>query len=112
MSWWTFVDFDYLGDTLEFNLEKARPEIESIVAANRYHPSVAKLICDLLTNKTANFKLISYAVIELFGELAARFPDISFAVRGRGEDIRDIWLREYVEGKNTFAVGPPDGASL
>ncbi len=112
MSWWTSVDFDYLGDTPEFDIEDARAEIELMVSANKYHAHVAGDICDLITKKKASFKIISYAAIELFSILAARFPDISFAVRGRGEDIRDIWLREYEGGKTTFALGPPEGASL
>jgi hypothetical protein len=112
MSWWTFLEFDYLGDTPEFDIEDARAKIESIVAISRYHPVVATSLCTLLATKKADLKIISYAAIELFSNLAAEFPDISFAVRGRGEDIRDIWLREYAGGKTTFALGPPEGASL
>ena len=64
-------------------------------------------MCKLIIEKHAGFKLISFAVMELFTALAARFPDISFAIRGRGEDIRDIWIREFADGRNTFAFGPP-----
>ena len=117
MSWYTWVDFDYiyseeLGETPEFDLEQARAEIELLVISNKYHRDVAKDICDLVTKKEASFKLISYAVIELLSGLAEKYPQISFAVRGRGEDIRDIWLREYAGGKNILALGPPEGASL
>ncbi len=117
MSWYTFVDFEYidseeLGDTPEFDIERRLAEIELLVTSNQYHRDVAKDICELITKKKASFKLISYAVIEIFSKLAARFPEVSFAVRGRGEDIRDIWLREYAGGKTILALGPPEGASL
>lgn len=117
MSWYTFVDFDYIyseehGASPEFDLEHARAGIELLVAGNKYHHHVAQDICDLVTKKQATFKLISYAVIELFSKLATEYPEVSFAVRGRGEDIRDVWLREYAGGKNILALGPPEGASL
>lgn len=117
MSWYTWVDLDYvyseeLGESPEFDLEDSRAEIELLVTSNKYHRDVAKDIFDLVTKKEATFKLISYAVIELFSILAAKYPEVSFAVRGRGEDIRDIWLREYAGGKNILALGPPEGAGL
>lgn len=118
MSWWTSVDFAYVdsedssGDTAEFDVEQIRTEIEAIVSAQRLHSDVAKDVCALLVNGRADFKLNSYAVIELFSKLAIRFPEISFAVRGRGEDIRDIWFRVYSRGRNTSALGPPEGAGI
>jgi hypothetical protein len=87
MSWWTFVDFAYFdseeSDSIgEFDVDRIRPEIETIVNANKLHSDVAKDICSLLTERSAEFKLNSYAVIELFAALASGFPKISFAVRG------------------------------
>jgi len=111
MSYWTFVDFDYVAsqdiDDPEFDIERTRAEIELIVNVHRYHRDVAADMCKLIIEKHADFKLVSFAVMELFTALAARFPDISFAIRGRGEDIRDIWIREFADGRNTFAFGPP-----
>jgi hypothetical protein len=114
MSWWTFVDFAYvapeeIGDTREFEIEHTRAEIEMIVDAQRCHRDAAKDMSDLIVKKHADFKLNSFAVIDLFSTLAARFPDVSFAIRGRGEDIREIWIREFAGGRNTFAFGPPEG---
>jgi len=77
MSWWTFSDFMYL-DTQEFDVERIRPDIESMVTAGRYHLDVAKDICNLLAKKQTNFKLNSFAVIQLLSELARQFPAISF----------------------------------
>jgi hypothetical protein len=108
MSWWTFSDFMYL-DTQEFDVERIRPDIESMVTAGRYHLDVAKDICNLLAKKQTNFKLNSFAVIQLLSELARQFPAISFSIRGRGEEMRDIWVREFSDGKETFAFGPPEG---
>lgn len=116
MSWWTWVDFDYIdreeiGNTREFDIEHVRAEIESIVDSQRYHRDVAKDTCELIAEKHAAFKINSFGVIELFSVLAARFPDVSFAIRGRGEDMRDIWIREFAGGRNTFTFGPPDDFS-
>jgi hypothetical protein len=107
MSWYTFTDFAYT-ETEELDVERVRSDIESIVKANGYHRDVAKDMCDLLSKKQADFKLNSFAVIELFSKLSEKFPLVPFAVRGRGEDIRDIWVRVYSEGKESFALGPPE----
>lgn len=117
MSWWTFVDFAYVdseesGCTAEFDIAHTRTAIEAIVRAQKLHSDVAKDICDLLAGGRADFKLNSFAVIELFSKLASSFPKISFAIRGRCEDIRDIWVREYSDGRNTFAFGPPEGVGI
>jgi len=117
MSWWTFVDFAYVdseesGSTAAFDVARIRTEIEAIVSDEKLHSDVAKDICDLLAGGRADFKLNSFAVIELFSKLAFSFPRISFAIRGRGEDIRDIWVREYSDGRNTFAFGPPEGVGI
>jgi hypothetical protein len=117
MSWWTFVDFAYIDSedsdaTEEFDVERMRTEIEATVSAQKLHSVVATDICDLVIKRKADFKLNSYVVIELFTKLAMKFPKVSFAIRGRGEDIRDVWVREYSQGRCTFALGPPEGAGL
>ena len=117
MSWWTFVDFAYIDSedsdsTDEFDVVRMRTEIEVLVSAQKLHSAVAQGICDLVTKRKADFRFNSYAVIELFTELAIKFPKVSFAIRGRGEDIRDVWVREYSQGRCTFALGPPEGAGI
>jgi hypothetical protein len=117
MSSWTFVDFAYVdseapGGTSEFDVDRTRTQIEAIVHARGLHPAVARDICDLLAKGRADFKLSSYAVIDVFSKLALGFPNVSFAIRGRGEDIRDIWVREYSQGRSTFVFGPPEGAGI
>ncbi len=52
------------------------------------------------------FFLNSWMLIEVFGMLASFLPHASFAVRGVGEEHRDIWVREYADGVVTFEAGP------
>ncbi|MFJ1209379.1 MULTISPECIES: hypothetical protein [Burkholderia cepacia complex] len=52
------------------------------------------------------FFLDSVAIIMLFDKLAECLPHSSFAVKGSGEDPRDIWTREYADGAVTFEAGP------
>ncbi len=113
MSWWTSVDLGYLdtsnGDVApEFDAESIQPELESVVDKIEFHRDVAQDMSELISQKHAAFKLNSFAVMHVFAGLAAKFPLVSFWIRGRGEDARDIWIREYSEGKESYAFGPPE----
>lgn len=52
------------------------------------------------------FYLDSWSIIALFTTLAVYLPNRNFAVRGVGEDPRDIWTREFSNGMVTFEAGP------
>ncbi|MBR8035786.1 hypothetical protein KDW59_27415 [Burkholderia vietnamiensis] len=52
------------------------------------------------------FYLDRMAIVMLFDKLASCLPNVSFAVKGSGEDHRDIWVREYADGVATFEVRP------
>lgn len=40
--------------------------------------------------------------------ISRAFPTVGFGARGFGEEFRDIWIREFRDGKVTFAHGPFD----
>ncbi|ABO55474.1 hypothetical protein Bcep1808_2476 [Burkholderia vietnamiensis G4] len=52
------------------------------------------------------FYLDSMAIVMLFDKLASCLLNVSFAVKGSGEDHRDIWVREYADGVATFEARP------
>lgn len=52
------------------------------------------------------FFLDSWSIIALFAKLAQCLQNASFAVKGTGDDPRDIWSREYSSGRVTFEAGP------
>ncbi|HDR8928323.1 TPA: hypothetical protein QDA71_004567 [Burkholderia vietnamiensis] len=52
------------------------------------------------------FYLDRMAIVMLFDKLASCLPNVSFAVKGSGEDHRDIWVREYADGVATFEARP------
>jgi len=33
-------------------------------------------------------------------------PKLSFTVKGVGEETRDIWVREFMDGQISFEAGP------
>src|SRR5262245_49774200 len=55
--------------------------------ANRYAP-----FCDL---RCQDFT-------DLFRALSRKFPAVTFYVWGHGEEPRDVWTREFRDGKVTF----------
>jgi hypothetical protein len=124
MSWWTSVDFSYYEPEdfynpreLELARERMREAIESLVESKGYHRNLATDLRELLAcppnqhNEKA-FKINSFAVIDLFSTLAKQFPEVPFAIRGRGEVMEDIWVRVYSGGKVSFDLGPPEDAVI
>jgi len=124
MSWWTSVDFSYYEPDdfynpreLELARARMREAIESLVESKGYHRDLAIGLRELLACRPDQqnekpFKMHSFAIIDLFTTLAEQFPEVPFAVRGRGEDMRDIWVRVYSGGKVTFDLGPPEDAVI
>jgi hypothetical protein len=85
-------------------------EIDAVVADFGLHKHVAADVKQLLSRGEADFKLVSWCVIELMPKIAALMPNVSFMVRGRGEDPRMLWLREYEHGRVAYELGPPKEA--
>lgn len=63
-------------------------------------------VCGSVFATSTLFYLDSTAIIMLFDKLAQCLPHATFAVKGSGEEPRDIWTREYADGVATFEAGP------
>jgi hypothetical protein len=51
-------------------------------------------------------RLESSDIETLMCRISARFPSAHICVRGRGEEWRDFWMREFSGGAVTFGAGP------
>ena len=47
----------------------------------------------------------AYAV-SLMEFIHKQLPNLSFGVRGWGEELRDVWVREFRRGQDPFTIGP------
>lgn len=109
MSYYTKVELSWLEEELE-NPERLRGDLERIVAAAQYSEDVVGDFMDLLADGSAEMSLYAEDVTAITAQIAKLVPHCSFSVRGCGESVRDIWLRDYNEGQEVFALGPPENA--
>jgi hypothetical protein len=100
---------------VEFLFEDEPPDFDGVAECARAHfPAEDYGVEDLIAGfregwqeGSAEFNRIESSVIERFMcRISVRFPAAKFCVRGRGEDWRDFWLREFSGGEITFAAGP------
>jgi hypothetical protein len=108
MSWYTWANLQYLGDE-EFNFAEIGKSLESTLDRSGLSTDVLKNLSNLISRREASFKLHWLSLIDVVAELARLSPSVAFGVQGRGEELRCVWVREYRNGRESFAYGPPDG---
>jgi len=50
--------------------------------------------------------LVSQDIEGIMACVSAHYPEMSFYVRGMGEEFKDVWLRQFEGGKAVFTLGP------
>jgi hypothetical protein len=108
MSWYTWANFQYLGDE-EFNIAEIGKRLEPTLNKFGLSSDVLKDLSNLISRREASFKLHWLSLIDVVAELAKLFPSVAFGIQGRSEELRCVWEREYTNGRESFAYGPPDG---
>jgi hypothetical protein len=63
-------------------------------------------VSDLFTKGEATFRLYGGTIVAILKWVSAQRPGIPFGVQGRGEELRDVWVREYAEGQVRYSQGP------
>jgi hypothetical protein len=109
LSYYTDVELVWLEDE-PANLEGLKSELEKMIAAEQYSEDLLGDLLQLLVDGEAAMNLHAADVTMFTARIARLFPQHSFSVRGRGEAVRDIWLRDYEDGEEVFALGPPADA--
>ncbi|MDB5324029.1 MAG: hypothetical protein JWN40_5660 [Phycisphaerales bacterium] len=109
MSYYTHVDFAFSDEPppAEIVLAAARTHLE---ARNLY--AVDAVLSDLSVawqKGSTDFNgLVSQDVEALMKSVSKACPDLKFIVRGAGEEMRDIWVREIEGGEVVYSIGPFD----
>jgi hypothetical protein len=60
------------------------------------------------SNEPTLFFLDSISISNIFRVVSQALPTSSFAVKGIGEEPRDVWVREFASGSLVFEAGPFD----
>ena len=107
MSYSTFANLQYLdGDSIPLAASDA--EILRTLDDARLHHDVAKSLATLFQGQEAWFTFYggSGTLEHLLCVVSRRWPDVAFGVQGRGEELRDVWVREFLAGEVVFGQGP------
>jgi hypothetical protein len=105
MSYYNWVNLHHLHG-VELDLESLKKPLMTHLDENGIHHDVLDDVEDLLVDHEATFKLYTPMIDQIF-LLASRLqPDSAFGLQGRGEELRDVWVREYHAGEVTFSQGP------
>jgi hypothetical protein len=108
MSYFTMVRIETFGDdsvTIEMLLKVAETflDAEGCYATEDILGDLKK---GLETGSTDFSDLRSATLGEMFQVLSRSFPKLTLRIWGHGEELWDIWSREYKGGKQTFKRGP------
>ena len=106
MSYYTQVEFHFASKVPSFAVieECARAHFDGQGYAVE---AILDILRDGWDDGKAEFNRMHCADFEgLMRHVSSRFPEQHMAVRGSGEEWRDLWLREFVGGELVFGVGP------
>ena len=105
VSYYNWVNLQYLeGEELDFaSVEDA---LRAYLAKKGIHEDVLQDLAALFADGEAELKLHTAMLDELLQRVSEEAPEVLFGVQGRGEELRDVWVREYSAGEKTFAEGP------
>jgi len=103
MSFASFLEIQNLGD--EIDIESIRDDIAAILNEDGIHPAVLDNLIGAFAGEETLLNLPNSYLSYLVERIAALLPDVSFHARGRGEELRDIWVREFENGAAIFSEG-------
>ena len=107
MSYYTFANLHYPEggkiDPAEF-----QDDLCAFLEERKLHKFVGEGLTNLFSKGEAYFTFYAgcYTLEPLLRWVSSLRPDVPFGVQGRGEDVRDVWVREFSEGQITFSEGP------
>jgi hypothetical protein len=107
MSYYSSLVLHYTGNS-EISIADLASNLKNHLDTRRIHHDVIEDISKLFSTGEATIKLYGYMIDDILLWVSAQKPDAPFGVQGRGEELRDVWVREYEKGEATFSRGPFD----
>ena len=105
MSYYTWVNLQY-SEFAEIQISELTDALGKHLDASGIHRDVIKDMTQLFTKQESSFKLYGGMIDEILVWVSAQRPEVPFGVQGRGEELRDVWVREYKGGQIAYSQGP------
>jgi len=87
------------------DVERIRTDITGYLNQNVLPDLVYTDLLTAFSSGYSIFNLDGWSVRALLVEVSRLLPELQFAARGMGEEIRDTWVREFAEGEQRFEAG-------
>jgi len=103
MSFATFLEIQYVENSI--NIDAISEDVEKLLTDNGIHKDVVSDLRAAFEGQETMFNVSASFLAFLIERIAALQPSTSFHARGRGEELRDVWVREFEGGEVIFSQG-------
>jgi len=103
MSFATLLEIQYVEDHVV--IERISDELKNILAEDGIHFDVLENLRTAFEGTETMINVSASYLAYLVERIASLQPTVSFHARGHGEELRDVWVREFQSGEAVFSVG-------
>ncbi|MCW5650053.1 MAG: hypothetical protein KIS62_09925 [Ramlibacter sp.] len=103
MSFSTYLEVQYIDGQIDVNAIEGN--LTELLNEDRIHLDVLNDLRLAFGGEETMFNVAASYLSYLVERIAGLQPTVSFHARGRGEELRDVWVREFEGGKAVFSEG-------
>lgn len=89
----------------QIDIGSIQDELKDVLAEDGIHFDVIEDLKVAFSGLEAIFNVSAGYLSYLVERIAGLQPSVVFHARGRGEELRDVWVREFENGKVIFSQG-------
>ena len=103
MSFATYLEIQFVEDQVA--IDRISDELKNILAEDGIHLDVLDGLRTAFKGTETKINVSASYLAYLIERIASLQPTVSFHARGRGDELRDVWVREFQNGEAVFSVG-------
>lgn len=103
MSFATYLEVQYVDGQIDVNA--IEEELTELLNEDGIHLDVLNDLRAAFEGEETMFNVAASYLSYLVERIASLQPAVSFHARGRGEELRDVWVREFEGGEAVFSEG-------